>query len=169
MDEHKYMRHDEILKSWWPQSIALHLQFSIIIPQISLIQPQFSIFNSSSSILSQKNGIFYSKSPQNSMISDKMSASAACTACNFFLVCFSPHTQTWKKLQAVQAALPDILSEIMLFWELFESIIPLFWLKMEEEELEIEKWGWIKEIWGKRMEKEAFRSKNWGWRAMNLG
>ena len=88
--------------AWWnpqilmayPQSIALHPQFlilnasfSILLPQISLIQPHFSIFNSSSSILSQKNGIFDSKSPQNSVISDKMSASAACTACSFFQAC----------------------------------------------------------------------------------
>ena len=87
--------------AWWnpqilmayPQFIALHPQFSILnasfsilLPQISLIQPQFCIFGSSSSILSQKNGIFYSKSPQNSVISNKMSASAACTACNFFQV-----------------------------------------------------------------------------------
>ena len=85
--------------AWWnpqilmtsPQFIALHPQFSILnasfsilLPQISLIQPQFCIFGSSSSILSQKNGIFYSKSPQNSVISNKMSAS---TACSFFQVC----------------------------------------------------------------------------------
>ena len=78
----------------YPQSLGLHPQFlilnalfSIRLPQISLIQPQFCIFGSSSSILSQKNGIFDSKSPQNSVISNKMSASAACTACSFFQVC----------------------------------------------------------------------------------
>ena len=78
----------------YPQSIPLHPQFlilnasfSILLPQISLIQPHFSIFNSAPSILSQKNGIFTSKSPQNTVISDKMSASAACTACSFFQVC----------------------------------------------------------------------------------
>ena len=77
----------------YPQSIALHPQFlilnasfSILLPQISLIQPHFSIFYSSFSILSQKNGIFDSKRPQNSVISDKMSASGACTACSFFQV-----------------------------------------------------------------------------------
>ena len=75
----------------FPQSIALHPQFLILnalfcihLPQISLIQLPFSIFNSSSSILSRKNGIFDSKSPQNSVIFYNMSASAACTACSFF-------------------------------------------------------------------------------------
>ena len=34
----------------------------------------------------KKYGIFGSKSPQNSVISDKMSASAACTTCSFFQV-----------------------------------------------------------------------------------
>ena len=81
--------------SAYPQSIALHPQFwilnppfSILLPKISFIQPQFSISNSSFFILSKKYGIFGSKSPQNSVISDKMSASAACTACSFFQVCF---------------------------------------------------------------------------------
>ena len=40
---------------------------------------------------------------------------------------------------------------------------------MEEEELKMEKWGWIKEIWGRRMEKELFRIKKWGWKAMDWG
>ena len=78
----------------YPQSIALHPQFSILnvlffilLPQISLIQPFFAIFNSSSSTPCQKNGILDSKSPQNSRISDKMSSSAAYTACSFFQVC----------------------------------------------------------------------------------
>ena len=60
-----------------------------------------------------------------------MSASAACTACSFFQVCTytDTHTdianyaifaleicfQTWKKLQAVQATLADILWKIPLF------------------------------------------------------
>ena len=75
------------------QSIALHPQFwiinppfSILLHQISFIQLQFSIFNTCFSILSKKYGIFASKSPQNSVISDKMSASATCTACSFFQV-----------------------------------------------------------------------------------
>ena len=62
-----------------PPSVALHPQFSflnasfsILFPQISLIQPQFSIFDSSSSIPGQDKGIYDSKSPQNSTISDKM-------------------------------------------------------------------------------------------------
>ena len=46
--------------------------------------------------------------------------------------------QTWKKLQAVQAALADILSEITLFWGHFESNILYFWERMEKEELPIE-------------------------------
>ena len=103
MDEQKYMYwmlvvgvacwNPQILIAY-PHSIALHPQFlilnasfSILLPQISLIQPRFSIFNSSSSLLSQKNGIFDSKSPQISLISDKMSASAAFTTCSFFQVC----------------------------------------------------------------------------------
>ena len=87
-----------------PQSIALQPQFLILnalfcihLPQLSLIQPPFSIFNSSSSIISRKNGIFDSKSPQNSVISDKMSASAACTACSFFQVCLNLY---WNILEA---------------------------------------------------------------------
>ena len=90
MDEEKYMYqmlvHDEILKSitMHSQFSILNASFSILLPQISLLQPQFSIFNSSSSILSQNIGIFDSKSPQNSVISDKMSASAACS---FFQIC----------------------------------------------------------------------------------
>ena len=70
----------------YPQSIDLHPQFSllnasfsILLPQISLIKPQFSI-------LSQKNGIFHSNPSQISLISNKMSASAACTTCSFFQV-----------------------------------------------------------------------------------
>ena len=85
--------------SGYPQSITLNSQcwilnphLSILLPQISFIQPQFSIFKSSFSILSKKK-IFGSKSPQNSVISDKMSASAACS---FFQVwrahwCMDPH------------------------------------------------------------------------------
>ena len=72
--------------SVFPQSIALHPQFwilntpfSIFPPQKSFIQPQLSILNSPFSILSKKYGIFGSKSPQNSVISDKMFASAACS------------------------------------------------------------------------------------------
>ena len=95
--------------AWWnpqilmtyPQSISLHPQFpilnapiSILLPYISYIHCQFSILNSSSYIQSQKNGIVDSKSPQNSVISDKMSASAACTACSFFQVC---HTDLYRK------------------------------------------------------------------------
>ena len=68
-----------------PQSSIFILQ-----PQISLIQPQSSIFISCPSILRKKNGTFDSKSPQNSVISNKMFASAACTACSFFQVC-SPY------------------------------------------------------------------------------
>ena len=82
--------------SAYPQSIALHPQFwilnhpfSILLPQIFYIQPQFSIFNSSFSILSQRCEILCDwKSPQNSVISNEMSASAACTACSFFQVCW---------------------------------------------------------------------------------
>ena len=89
--------------AWWnpltlivyPQSTAIHPQFmifnppfSILLPQISFNQPQFSIFNSSISIHIQKYGIFDYKCPKNSVISDKMSASATCTAaCSFFQVC----------------------------------------------------------------------------------
>ena len=58
-------------------------------------------------------------------------------------------------LQAMQAALADIRSEITLFWGHFESNIVNFWVRMEEEELTIENWG--------------FRISNWGWRAMHWG
>ena len=88
--EQKYMYP---MLSAYPQSIALNPQFwilnpqiSVLLPQISFIQPRFPIFNSSFSILSKKYGIFGSKSPQNSVIFDKMSASAACTTCSFFQV-----------------------------------------------------------------------------------
>ena len=70
--------------------LNLNPLFSILLSQISLFQPQFSFFNSSSSILSQKYGIFDSKCPQNSVISDKMSTSATCTACSFFPVRVRP-------------------------------------------------------------------------------
>ena len=46
--------------------------------------------------------------------------------------------QTWKKLQAVQAALADILPEITLFWGHFEVNILYFLLKLEKEELTME-------------------------------
>ena len=75
----------------YPQSIALQPQFwilnpqcSIPLPKISFIQPQLSIVNSSSSIHTKKKQIFDSKCPQNSIISDKMFASAACS---FFQIC----------------------------------------------------------------------------------
>ena len=96
MDEQKFMFQmflglDEILISWlpslYPNPSIFNFQLKDLhLTKISFIQPQISIFNSSSSILNQKNGIFDSKSPQNSIISDKMSASAACTACSFFQV-----------------------------------------------------------------------------------
>ena len=40
--------------------------------------------------------------------------------------------QTWKKLQAVQVALADILSEITLFRGIFERNIPYFLLIMKK-------------------------------------
>ena len=81
--------------AWWnPQILIIHPQFtqfwirnpqiSSLQPQISFNKPQFLIFKPSSSILSQKWGIFDSKCPQNSGISNKMSAIAACTAYSFF-------------------------------------------------------------------------------------
>ena len=73
------------LSIWNSKSSILHP-----LPQISFLQPQFSILNSSSFILRQKYGIFDWKYPQNSGNSNKMSASAACTACCIFQVC-CPH------------------------------------------------------------------------------
>ena len=67
-----------------PQVLPLNPLKSILLPEISFIKTQFSIFQSSTSILRQKCRILDSKCPQNSGISDKMSASAACTACSFF-------------------------------------------------------------------------------------
>ena len=68
-----------------PSSIFNSIWFFLHPPSSNLLDPpHFSIFNSSSSILRQKNGIFDSKSPQNNVTSDKVSASAAC---NFFQVC----------------------------------------------------------------------------------
>ena len=75
-----YPRYIALLPQFW----ILNHPFSILLSQISFIQPQFSIFKSSFSILSKKNGLFSSKSPQNRVISDKMSSSAACS---FFQVC----------------------------------------------------------------------------------
>ena len=71
-----------------PQSSISNSKSSILHPPTSnlFIQPHFSIFKSSFSILSQMYRIFGSKCPQNSVISDKMSVS---TACSFFQVCFS--------------------------------------------------------------------------------
>ena len=69
----------------YSQSI-LNSKSSILLPQISFMQPKFPIFNYLFSILSKKNGIFCSKGPQNSAISDKMSASVACTVCSFLKV-----------------------------------------------------------------------------------
>ena len=75
------------------QSIVLHTQFWIInhpfsnlLLQIYFIQPQFFIVNSFFSILTQNYRITDKKGPQNSVISDKMSASAPCTTCSFFQV-----------------------------------------------------------------------------------
>ena len=87
-------------------SFILNASFSILVPQTSFIQPHFSIFISSSSILSQKNGILDSKSPQNCVISDNMSASAACTACSFFQVwwamrCDMTLVQIWLSLYPI--------------------------------------------------------------------
>ena len=89
-----------------PQFWILNPQFSYLLPQISFIQLQLSIVNSSSFILNQKYWIFDSKCPQNSMISYKLSASTACTACSFFQVCgglksFSCQTQllSWVEVE----------------------------------------------------------------------
>ena len=59
--------------------------------------------------------------------------------------------QTWKKLQAVQALLEDILLEITLFLGLFEANILYFFY-----------WGWKKKIWGRRMKNRGFKIQNWG-------
>ena len=59
--------------------------------------------------------------------------------------------QTFKKQQAVQAELADILSEITLFWGLFKPNFLFFLLRMDKEELKIENLGWIKEILGRKM------------------
>ena len=79
--------------SVFPQSIALNPHFSflnppfsILLPQIFFIQPQFSLFNSSSSSTLKSTGYLAQKSPQNSMISNKMFASATCSACSFFQI-----------------------------------------------------------------------------------
>ena len=89
-----------------PQFLILNASFSILLPQISLTQPQFSLLNSSSSILSEKYRIFDSKSPWNSVISDKMSASAATTATSFFQVCknvlWIPDWVVWLKIFKLQ-------------------------------------------------------------------
>ena len=64
--------------------------------------------------------------------------------------------QTWKKLQAVQAALVDILSKIMQFWGHFESKILHFQPKMEEEELKMDQGEMRIELWW--MEDLLFRN-----------
>ena len=106
----------------YPQSIApyphllfLNTSFSTLRPQISLIQPPLSILNYSSSILRQKNGIFHSKSPQNSVISDNMSASAACTAYIFFQVYWKHPPKMKLKLRLSLSMLPGQLSSDMFF------------------------------------------------------
>ena len=52
---------------------------------------------------------------------------------------------------------------------LFYSNIPYFWLKMEEEELKIDNWVTIKEIWGRRMKNGGLRIKDWGWMSVDWG
>ena len=74
-----------------------------------------------------------------------------------------------EKLQAVQMALADILSKITLFWGHFEPNILYFWARMEEEELTMDNWGWIKGILGRRMVNWGFSIENWGCRALNWG
>ena len=56
-----------------------------------------------------------------------------------------------------EATLADILSEIPLFWGHFQSNIPYFCLRIDEAELRMENWGWIKEIWRKKMEISVLR------------
>ena len=58
---------------------------------------------------------------------------------------------------------------ITLFWGHFESNILYFWVRIEEEKVTMDNWGWTKEIWGRRIENGRFRIQNWGWRAMNWG
>ena len=69
----------------------------------------------------------------------------------------------------MQAALADILSAIPLFWGHFKSNIPYFWLRMEEAELEMGNWGWIKDIQGKGRGNSDLRCQNWGWRTVDWG
>ena len=64
----------QILRAY-PQSIALHPQFWFLNPPFAILLPQIFL---PTSILSKKYEIFGSKTPQNNMISDKMSTSAAC-------------------------------------------------------------------------------------------
>ena len=115
-----------------PQFQILNLLFSILLPQISFIKPQSSNVNSSSSILTQKYTIFDSKCSQNGIISDKMSASAACaacTACSFFQVCTHGHKHT-KLLQpwpsnsskaVIKSWCPVLLCDCYLKWSKFQS------------------------------------------------
>ena len=90
----------------------------------------------------------------NSNMQGDHNASYNVSGYHFWCIMQPSAIQTWKKPQAVQAAFADILSEITLFWGLFELIFLFFWLRMEEEELNIEKWGLIKEICGRRMGNE---------------
>ena len=64
----------------------LNPPFSILLPQIFFIKSKFSIVNPFYSILTQNYMIVDSKCPQNSVISAKMSESAAFTICIFFQV-----------------------------------------------------------------------------------
>ena len=42
-------------------------------------------------------------------------------------------------------------------------------MRMEEEELEIENWGWIKDIQGKGRGNRGLRFQIWGWRTVDWG
>ena len=68
--------------------------------------------------------------------------------------------QTWKKLQAVQAALADILSEITLFWGHFESKDPV--LLTEDGGKRVE----YREL---RMDRDDLRLTHGEWNTMGFG
>ena len=48
-------------------------------------------------------------------------------------------------------------------WGLFDPNIQYFLLRMEKEELKIDNWGWIKEIWGRSTENAGWRAMDWGY------
>ena len=104
---------------------------SILNPKCSILHPPTSNLFYPTSILHRHifflypNRIFYSKCPQNSGISDQMSASAACTTCNFFQVCLEDTLIRWTSFFETSLHFLNIKKKLLITKDVSKDMLKL--------------------------------------------